>query len=173
MRPAPSSVPVAVAPDLIERVVGFRKWRVIRDHLASPYIPFRWDSPVVHAECFPANRNLMFGEGWLDKPHAAPHPDCKCGIYANHRPSPRGPIPDRGRTFGVVTLWGRIEAHADGMRAEHARIAAIAFCRELGARHRDQIEGIAAGLGVDCVEHTELALAAREYGSPLPPSLLP
>lgn len=164
---------MTVAPDLVERVVGFRKWRVVRDHLCSPYIPFRWESPVVHASCYPANRDLTFGEGWLDSPHAAPHPECKCGIYAYHRPAARGPIPDRGRIFGLVTLWGRIEVHPQGMRAEHAEIAALAFCRELGGRHRRQIEAIAGDLGVDCVEHSELAAAARGYGSPLPASMTP
>ena len=158
------------APDLIERVVGFRKWRVVRDHLASPYIPFRWDEAVVHARCYPANRNLMFGEGWLEEPHAAPHPDCKCGIYAYYRPTARGPIPDRGRTFGIVSLWGRIEAHADGMRAEHAQIEALAYCRELGSRHREQIESIAEELGVDCIEHSRRLSAAGLYGSPPPAS---
>ena len=68
---------------------------------------------------------------------------------------------------------GRIEAHPEGMRAEHAEIAALAYCRELGARHRRQIEAIAAALGVDCVEHSELGAAAPSYGSPLPASLRP
>lgn len=154
-------------------MVGFRKWRVMSDHLASPYIPVRWETSVAHARCYPANRNLLFGEGWVDQPHRAPHPRCKCGIYAAYRPAARGPIPDRGRTFGVVTLWGQIEAHPQGMRAEHARIEALAFCRELGGRHREQIESIAESLGVDCVEHSRLAAVAGGYGSPLPASLVP
>jgi hypothetical protein len=162
---------VTVAPDLIERVVGFRKWRVTGNHLTSPYIPLRWDRPVAHARCYPANRNLMFGAGWLDEPHEAPHPECKCGIYAYYRPTARSPVPDRGRTFGIVSLWGRIEAHSNGMRAEHAEIGALAFCRELGARHREQIEAIAEQLGVECIEHSHLLSAASEYGSPLPSAL--
>ena len=161
------------APDLAGHVVGFRKWKVVGDHLSSPYIPFRWDSPTVQAACYPANRNLLFGEGWLETPHDAPDPRCKCGIYAYYRPAPRGPIPDRSRIFGVVRLWGRMEVHPEGMRAEHASIQALAYCGELGARHRRQIEAIASGLAVDCIEHSALARAADQYGSPLPATLRP
>jgi hypothetical protein len=161
------------APDLVEPVIGFRKWRVTGDHLTSPYIPLRWDSRVAHARCFPANRSLVFGDGWLEEPHDAPHPECQCGIYAYHRPPERGPIPDRGRTFGIVSLWGRIEVHADGVRAEHAEIVALAYCRELGSGHHDEIAAIARQLGVPLVEHRELARVAPEFGSPVPESLLP
>jgi hypothetical protein len=162
-----------LAPDLIAPVVGFRKWRVVRDHLASPYIPLRWDEPVVHARCYPANRSLLFGRGWLDEPHDAPHPECKCGVYAWHRLPPPGRVPDPDRAFGVVALWGRVEVHGDGMRGEHAAIGALAFGRELGSAHRRTLESIAAALRVDLVDQRELAAVASDYGSPLPPALLP
>lgn len=164
---------MTAGPDLIAPVVGFRKWRVVRDHLTSPYIPLRWQEPVVHARCYPANRGLLFGAGWLDEPHDAPHPSCKCGVYAWHRLPPSGPIPDPDRAFGIVALWGRIEAHADGMRAEHASIKALGVAPELGRRHERTLEAIAASLGVDLVEEAELAAAAAGYGAPLPAALLP
>jgi hypothetical protein len=163
----------AVAPDLIEPVVGFRKWRVVRDHLTSPYIPLRWDEPVVRAHCYPANRSLLFGEGWLDEPHAAPHPRCKCGVYAWHRLPPAGVVPDPDRALGVVSLWGRIEVHEDGMRAEHAAIRALGFSPRLGARHWRRMESIAARLGVELVEERALVEAARRWGAPLPRTLMP
>ena len=59
---------LAAAPDLIERVVGFRAWRVIDDRLLSPYIPCRWEGRMMHAECWPANRSLTKGRGWLNRP---------------------------------------------------------------------------------------------------------
>jgi hypothetical protein len=161
------------APDLIEAVVGFRKWRVVADHLASPYIPLRWDEPVVHARCFPANRTLLFGEGWLDEPHDAPHPRCKCGVYAWHQLPARGPVPDPGRALGVVALWGRIEAHATGMRAEHAAIRALGVVPGLGRAYARGMEAIAARLGVQLVDEGVLPQAAREHGAPLPRALLP
>ena len=161
------------APDLIEPVVGFRKWRVVRDHLTSPYIPLRWDEPVIHARCFPANRSLLFGAGWLDEPHDAPHPRCRCGIYAWHRLPAAGVVPDPDRALGVVAMWGRIEVHGDGMRAECAAVKALGFSPRLGARHRTTMENIAERLGVELVEERSLIEAARRYGAPLPRSLLP
>jgi hypothetical protein len=163
----------ASAPDLIEPVVGFRKWRLVRDRLSSPFIPLRWEEAVAHAECFPANRTLLFGKGWLEQPHSAPHPDCKCGIYAYHRPPSRGPIPYLDRITGIVTLWGKIEVHRDGMRAEHARIGALAYLADLGRDHERRVRFIACGLGVDVIEQSELALAAQGYGQRLPAEMIP
>jgi hypothetical protein len=146
---------------------------VTGDHLTSPYVPLRWDRPVVHARCYPANRTLLFGNGWLDEPHDAPHPACKCGVYAYHRLPGAGPIPDPGRAFGVVALWGRIEVHRDGMRAEHAAIRALGFWPQLGSAHAKRMGAIASDLGVELVEHAGLPTVADEYGSPLPPALVP
>ena len=164
---------MSVVPDLVEAVIGFRKWRVVANHLTSPYIPLRWERPVVHARCFPANRSLLFGRGWLDAPHSAPDPRCRCGVYAWHSLPPTGPVPDPDRVFGAVALWGRIEVHADGMRAEHASIAALGLTRGLGERHRRRMQSIAAELGVELVDVAELPAAARRHGSPLPETLLP
>jgi hypothetical protein len=162
-----------VAPDLVEPVVGFRKWRVVRDHLTSPYIPLRWDEPVVTAHCFPANRSLMFGAGWLDEPHSAPHPRCKCGVYAWHRLPPFAAIPDPDRAFGVVALSGRIEVHEDGMRGERAAIKALGYAPELGDRHASTLWAIAERLGVALVEERSLAEVAWGFGGPVPAELLP
>lgn len=157
----------AAAPDLIEPVVGFREWLVVRGALQSPYIPYRWEAPVAEARCFPANRNLQFGRGWLDEPHNAPHPRCKCGIYAVYRPRAATPFPDAERVWGVVTLWGRIEVHVDGMRAQHARVEALAL--GTGDRRGDEakLRSIASELGVALVEWDELPEAADRCGRPL------
>jgi hypothetical protein len=163
----------AAAPDLVEPVVGFRKWRVVGDRLTSPYIPLRWEQAAVHARCYPANRTLVFGRGWLDAPHDAPHPACKCGVYAWHALPSAGPVPDPDRAFGVVALWGRIEVHEDGMRAEHAAIRALAYSPPLGAAHRRRMTAIAAHLGVDLVEEAELRDAASRHGAPVPATLIP
>jgi hypothetical protein len=164
---------VSLAPDLVQPVVGFRKWRVVANHLTSPYIPLRWERPVVHARCYPANRSLLFGRGWLDAPHRAPDPRCRCGVYAWHSLPPAGPVPDPDRVFGAVALWGRIEVHAEGMRAEHAAIAALGLVPGLGERHRRRMAGIARALGVELVDAAELPAVARRHGSPLPEALLP
>ena len=116
---------MTAAPDLIEPVVAFRAWRVLDDRLLSPYIPCRWEGRVMHATCYPANRALTFGRGWLGAPHDSPHPACKCGIYGYHRPGAQGYFGEWEWVEGIVSVWGRIEAHADGLRAEHARVEAL------------------------------------------------
>ena len=153
------------APDLIAPVVAFRAWRIVQGRLLSPYIPCRWEGPVMHAECYPANRTLLFGRGWLDAPHEPPHRDCQCGIYAYHRPGAQPYYGEFECVEGVVTVWGRIEAHRDGLRAQHARVCALA--------RRPGVAQLAARLGVDVVERDELAVASTGYGAPLPRALVP
>jgi hypothetical protein len=153
---------VTRAPDLVEPVVAYRAWRVLDGELLSPYIPCRWHGRVMHALCYPANRSLTFGRGWLREPHASPHPDCRCGIYAYHRPGAQQYFGEWEWVEGIVTAWGRIEAHADGLRAEHARVEALAGRPDIARR-----------LGADVVGRGELLEAGARYGAPLPPSLLP
>jgi hypothetical protein len=161
------------APDLVEAVVGFREWLIVRGHLSSPYIPYRWQARIAHARCFPANRNLQFGRGWLEEPHKAPHPLCKCGIYARYRPRLGSPFPDANRIWGVVSLWGQIEAHRDGMRAEHARIEALARGVAPQADLDQTLREIASRLGLELVPWQELPAVAAEAGSALPEEMMP
>ena len=160
-------------PDLIEPVVGFRKWRIARGFLCSPFVPFFWREPEILARCRPSKHTRVFGRGWLETPHEAPHPECECGVYAYHRPPPEGPIPYLDRVTGIVTLWGRMEVHADGLRAQHARIEALAVRPQWGSRQEDRVRRIAEDLGVDLVDHRDLAVAAADYGGRLPRSLIP
>jgi hypothetical protein len=162
----------ATAPDLVEPVVGFREWVVVRGNLTSPYVPYRWERRTARARCFPANRNLQFGRGWVDEPHAAPHARCRCGIYALHRPRAASPFPDADRVWGVVSVWGRIEVHSDGMRAEHARVEALTPGVEGRRGNEAVLRRVAARLGVELVEWDELPAVAARYGSPLPDRLV-
>ena len=161
------------APDLLGPVVAFRWWRVIGDHLSSPFNPVRWDRRQVEARCYPANRALLFGDGWLAEPHQAPHPACQCGIYAYHAPPRRPRIPDPDRAAGIVSVWGRLEVHRDGVRAQHARVEALACCPEWGSAHVAQMRAIASRLGVPLIAYDELPAAARRFGAPIPATLLP
>lgn len=164
---------MSAAPDLIRPVVGFRAWRVIDEELSSPYIPVRWEGRLMHATCHPANRVLTFGAGWNAVPHDSPDPACKCGIYAYTRPQRAPYVGEFEWVAGIVTAWGRIEAHRDGLRAEHARIEALALQPGWSAARRGRTERIAARLGCDVVEHDELEEAAGRYGEPLPAALAP
>ena len=156
---------MTAAPDLVVPVVAFRAWRVVDGALLSPYIPCRWEGAVMHAECYPANRALEFGRGWLATPHEPPHRDCRCGIYAYHRPGTQPYYGEFQWVEGIVAVWGRIESHRDGLRAQYARVCALG--RRPGA------EAIAHRLGVDLVVGDALAGAAPRYGTPLPASLVP
>jgi hypothetical protein len=161
------------APDLAAPVIAFRSWRIANGRLQSPYIPCRWEGRVMHAECYDANRVLFRGEGWLGEPHDSPHPDCQCGIYAYHRPGLRSYYGEQWWCEGLVAAWGRIEVHADGLRAEYARVEALA-APELGNRAlAPAVEAIGAGLGVPVVPNAELSDLADRLGGPLPQQLRP
>jgi hypothetical protein len=165
-----SAAALGPAPDLIEPVVGFRSWRTLDGYISSPYVPVRWRDPVMHATCRPGV--ISRGE-WLTEPHRAPHPDCRCGIYAYHSPQCRFAAIDFRNIPGIVTLWGRIEVHRGGMRAEHARIHALAFFRGWGGRQCRAARQVADNLGVDLVDWAEIGAAAREYGRSLPRAMMP
>ena len=162
------------APDLITPVVGFRKWRLREGELSSPYVHVPWSDPVAHAGCHRSElTGFVFGQDWLEEPHRSPDPRCKCGIYAYHEPRTRSKMTYLRSVWGIVTLWGRIEVHRDGMRAEHARIVALAVAAEWTARQRRALGPVAERLGAALVEHHELEAAARDYGAPLPAGMKP
>ena len=85
-----------------------------------------------------------------------------CGIYALFAPGR-----SRGRerlaiVRGAVVLWGRIELHRRGMRAEFARIVTLALPSSQG--HTDAVFRVARQLDVEAVRARDLPLAAQAYG---------
>ena len=94
-----------------------------------------------------------------------------CGIYALFAPGR-----SRGRermaiVRGAVVLWGRIELHRRGMRAEFARIVTLAL--PSSQRHTDAVFQVARLLDVEAVRARDLPLAAQAYGEPLEPDFHP
>jgi hypothetical protein len=160
------------APDLAAAVVAFRSWRLAGGRLMSPFIPCRWQGRVMHAMCFDANRALTRGVGWLDEPHRSPHEACQCGIYAYHTPGPRSWFGEAYWCEGVVSAWGRLVVHADGFRAEHARVEALAVPEGRG-RTGGLVHGAASELGVPVVAHDELEQYAGRLGGGVPTALRP
>jgi hypothetical protein len=158
------------APDLAAPVVAFRSWRLAGEQLVSPFVPCRWSGRVMHATCFDANRTLTRGIGWLDAPHDSPHADCQCGIYAYHTPGPRSWFGEAYWCEGVVSAWGRLVVHADGFRAEHARVEALAIP---DGRAPGQVRAAAEALGVPLLAHDELEAFADELGGGVPDALRP
>jgi hypothetical protein len=73
---------------------------------------------------------------------------------------------------GAVVAWGRVEVHATGMRAEHARIVGLEQPLTYGGKRRE-LDTVAEHLGVPVVPHSRLAAVAMAHGQPLDPYLRP
>jgi hypothetical protein len=139
-------------------VYGLRAWAVTGEpgdeELVGAYAAVPW----------PAGR-------WLEatcrrgQDHAAPAPDCTCGIYALH-PRPRAArrvLAVRGRIGGIVEATGAVEVHEEGFRAERARPHALmigrrnpALVRRLAARYRAEL--------IDARDPKALLTFCREQG---------
>ena len=152
------------APDLIEAVVAFRKWRVVDGRLRSLYEPIFWLEPAQRAEC----RSGRYGA----RSHEAPHSGCSCGIYASHEPDYRFPTVDYRGVSGIVTAWGAIEVHADGLRAEWVQVQALSLYAHWGRRQTDAVKAVAESLEVDLIDLYDLEAVAAQYGARLDPRLV-
>ena len=153
------------APDYAAPLVAFRSWRLSGGRLVSPFIPCRWEGRLQHAVCYDANRRLTRGEGWLQEPHASPHPECQCGIYGYFAPGPRSWYGEAHWCEGVITAWGRVEVHRDGFRAEHARVEALAVPERVHfPAHRDAVREAADALDVPLLAYAEIDAFAEGLG---------
>ncbi len=153
----------ARAPDLIVPVIGFRQWRLAAGGLRSIACDEIWREPVLVARC-------LVG----DHPQEpSPVSACSCGIHAWYDPCPRtASAPSRDYIAGAVVLWGTIELHVSGMRAQHSRVIALALPLSRWAKH-DRVVETAMRFGVPAVRHRELGAVAAQYGAPVPAGLRP
>jgi hypothetical protein len=163
----------AGAPDLIEPIVGFRNWRIYRNgpqdgELSSPYMPISWTERVHRAQC----RRRRSAEELLEEPHRPPAPGCGCGIRAYHAPTGDFSKIDYRAVSGIVTVWGAIQVDDEEMRAEVARVEALALYHRWSRSQLEAVRRIADNLGTDLVDLRELGSAAERYGLGLPSSLL-
>ena len=151
-----------IAPDLIVPLVGFRQWRLAGGGLTSVYDGAPWPDGCLTARC--------------DRGHGAsevPVKDCSCGVYAYYDPCPRtasAGTPDL--VGGAVIVWGRIEAHIYGLRAEHARVIALELPLSRGRKRRAVIDA-AELLELPAVPHRSLRAVALEHGEVLAPAFRP
>jgi hypothetical protein len=153
----------AAAPDLIRAVIGFRQWRIRDGALWSTHADERWRRGLMTARCL--------GEDLHEGP--APQNGCTCGFYAWYVPTPRtasAATPDL--VGGAVALWGRVELHAHGIRAQHAMIVALALPLSWGAKRR-RLVAIADELEVPAVPARRLKATALEHGDVIPRSMRP
>lgn len=151
----------AAAPDLIRAIIGFRQWRLRDGRLWSLHANERWLPGLQTARCL--------GED----AHEAPQNACTCGYYAWYAPPPRtasAATPDL--VAGAVALWGRVELHAHGMRAQHAMVVALALPFSWGAK-RERLLAIAHELEVPAVPARKIKAVALEHGDVIPRRMRP
>jgi hypothetical protein len=154
----------ALAPDLVQPVIGYRLWRLDDDALWSPYVEERWARGVHTAVCR-AERG--------DHADPAPAHDCSCGIHAWYEPCPTlSWAATRHLVAGAIALWGDLELHPFGMRAARGMIVALALPPWNGPKPRRIVE-MASALEVEAVPVRRLEAAALEYGAPIPPGMAP
>jgi hypothetical protein len=151
------------APDLIRAVIGFRQWRLHGSELWSLRTEDRWQRGAQTAHC----RSPVAHDG------AAPSHGCTCGFYAWYAPPPRtASAATSDLLAGAVALWGKIELHPTGMRAQHAMVVALALPLSWGSK-RGRIREAAAALEVPAVAARHLRAAALEHGDVIPKAMRP
>jgi hypothetical protein len=154
------------APDLVRPIIGFRQWRLCDGILRSVWADDVWDGGLLCPRCRADVFACCAAVG------GAPDPDCTCGVYAWHRQVPLGSSATRDLVAGAVALWGAIQIHATGMRAEFARIVTLSLPLTR-ARKRMELAITAGELGIDLVPHRHLSAAAMAHGTPIPLNLKP
>jgi hypothetical protein len=158
--------------ELVEPVIGYREWVLVGKELLSPLARTPWTAGVMQAECLPSCRGAR-GLWREASEHFGPAPDpaCVCGLYALFAPPKRGGRDRLALVRGAVALWGRIELHERGMRAEFARIVTLAL--PSSRRSQRAVRESAERLEVEAVQAKDLEPAALAHGRPLEPSLIP
>src|SRR3954463_3108931 len=158
------TAPAMHAPDLVERVIGYRHWRLDDAGLWSPYLEERWGRGVHTAVCRAARGAHA---------EVAPAHECTCGIHAWYQPPPMlSWAATRNLVAGAVALWGELELHPFGMRAQHGIVIALALPPWRGTKPRRIVE-VAADLEVEAVPARALEATARAHGAPVPGEFIP
>jgi hypothetical protein len=175
---------------------GFRRWALIGHELASSNAGlYSWTIGTNEALClrarFLAVRAWAVGSKGGPSPgrvapnrdHRVPEHACDCGLYAQHDPW-KGMdrfLCDGPPVYGAVAVWGRLEVHAEGVRAQYARVLALAPGDERELAEYDQrpaefaarLRALAEEFGVVCCRREELPDVAAEHGTPVPEELRP
>jgi hypothetical protein len=162
------SLPRPAVPDLLEPVHAFRDWRITPDGLTSPRTGVVWSSPVLAAECHPRT-----AESLIRPPHRAPGRDCSCGIHGYFRPGYETSKVDYQGVTGIITVWGDVELHHDGLRAQFARVEALGVYARWTRRQTTAVYDVADELGVDVLDLDDLEESAVRYATAVPGHLVP
>lgn len=156
-------------------LVGFRMWMIANDTLMTSN-DHRWEIGVNRAECVAGEHDA----------HDVPRADCDCGLYAmkqlqdpaqydceycealdhSARAHPYYLVP------GLVRMWGRVEVHPTGMRAEYATPVALAVTNRYATSHQRVIRNFAKNHYLDLLAWKDFPRRAYEYGTILPAQAL-
>lgn len=181
MRPVPRLSSVAEDPrpplEVAEPIVGFRSWRILGRGenftfggiwrpvpdsfsllLRGPVQPVAWLPGRNDARC----RNVAQDD---PKPHAAPVPHCRCGLYAYYDPCVFGDSRGGGQrsVVGAIRAWGDVRLGDIEFRAQHAEIVALGD----DDPPREALDA-AVLYGVPIVPFDRLASYASEFGVVVP-----
>jgi hypothetical protein len=112
---------VTDAPLIPGSLYGLRTWRIGRDADGENLLAVSRDTP------WPGGGSWFEASCAAEGGHAAPAPDCTCGVHAWHprRSSARRVLAGRFEQPGVVEAAGAIELQHDGFRAQRARPSAL------------------------------------------------
>lgn len=149
-------------PLFTKPVLGFRAWRTGARGMLHSVMPFHcWHPGVNMASC--ARFSL--------RPHPAPDVKCACGFHAFHDLAAlrESFTPGAMLTVGAVAVWGDMEVHATGVRAQYAQILVL-FSARANPRVREAAEKYGV-LAVDSLQ--ELEVEGRRHAEPLPEEMRP
>ncbi|MEO9137451.1 MAG: hypothetical protein ABI345_00120 [Jatrophihabitans sp.] len=121
---------------LVGEIVGLRTFRVDDYGMLLPlYSNGAWYDGPNTAECDPPTGDYPL------IPHPAPSPECECGFYIYGTTEAADQNRHVRRVKAVVSVWGRVVAGTQGVRAEHARIDALWLHPDAPqwARHRIEV----------------------------------
>ena len=152
----------ARAPDLVDPLIGYRHWWLNGATLRSPFADYLWVRGVNTARC-----EVGSGHG-----EPAPGRSCVCGLHAWYRPAPRLGYTTPELVGGAVVMWGDVELHPTGMRAQYAAIVALVLPLT-HTRKRRRVIDVARALEVHVVPVRELTATALDHGQPVDAGIAP
>lgn len=102
--------------------------------------------------------------------HPAPQSDCGCGLYARHKVEEILGMGTYPSFLGAVALWGNMEVHRAGIRAQHARIVVLTPSWDTPV---SMAERLSAGYGVPLVAEGRLEEEGFKHGIKVPEEMIP
>ncbi len=148
------------SPALVPRELrGYRRFRFV--DLDGSLLP------TVYASCGPWSGDSEHAICADGGDHAAPDPECGCGLYGWYHPSRATASSGFGEVTAVISAQGRSILGDDGFRAARARVEAVAL--PFGAWFRPRESARTRRLLGDRYPHTEVYRSRRRMVREHPP----